>query len=247
MSVMFAVRGQLIAHGKAGHGKPDQKDPGPPAFLRRRAQAALHRQLTELFEPHADELAVPPETAALALRSLIFGSARAEFGMGPSLTPDQIADLRARRHPEEGHALMLLRLIRTYLAPYRRWLTVVVALQFAATVAMLFLPSLNADIIDNGVAQGDTGYIVRIGGVMLLVSLVQIACSIVAVWFGSRTAMAAGRDLRADLFQRVGSFSGQGDGALRRPVADHPRHQRRAAGADARADDHARWARRSRS
>jgi len=92
MSVMFAVRGQLIAHGRADHGKPDQKDPGPPAFLRD-AHTALHRQLTELFEPHADELAVPPETAALALRSLIFGSARAEFGMGPSLTPDQIADL----------------------------------------------------------------------------------------------------------------------------------------------------------
>ncbi len=104
---------------------------------------------------------------------------------------------------------MLLRLIRTYLAPYRRWLTVVACLQFAATVAMLFLPSLNADIIDNGVAKGDTGYIVRIGGIMLLVSVVQIACSIVAVWFGSRTAMAAGRDLRTDLFQRVGSFSGR--------------------------------------
>ena len=73
---------------------------------------------------------------------------------------------------------MLLRLIRTYLAPYRRWLTVVATLQFAATVAMLFLPSLNADIIDNGVAKGDTGYIVRIGGVMLLVSVIQIACSV---------------------------------------------------------------------
>jgi ATP-binding cassette subfamily B protein len=104
---------------------------------------------------------------------------------------------------------MLLRLIRAYLAPYGRWLTLVVALQFAATVAMLFLPSLNADIIDQGVTRGDTHYILRVGGVMLLVSLLQIACSIGAVWFGSRTAMAAGRDLRADIFHRVGSYSGR--------------------------------------
>ncbi len=74
---------------------------------------------------------------------------------------------------------------------------------------MLYLPSLNADIIDQGVARGDTDYILRTGLVMLLVSLGQIACSVVAVWFGSRTAMAAGRELRADLFQRVGSFSGR--------------------------------------
>ena len=97
MSVMFAVRGQLMARAKAGDQSGDESDaephkPGPPAFLHE-AHTALHRQLTELFEPHADELAVPPETAALALRSLIFGSARAEFGMGPALTPDQIADL----------------------------------------------------------------------------------------------------------------------------------------------------------
>jgi len=89
MSVMFAVRGHLVAAGKAHH---DHEKPGPPKFLLD-AQAALQQQLTNLFEPHADELVVPPETAALALRSLIFGSARAEFGMGPALTPDQIADL----------------------------------------------------------------------------------------------------------------------------------------------------------
>jgi ATP-binding cassette subfamily B multidrug efflux pump len=104
---------------------------------------------------------------------------------------------------------MLLQLIRTYLAPYRQSLAVVVVLQFCATVAMLFLPSLNADIIDNGVATGDTNYIMRTGAVMLLVSLGQITCSVAAVWFGSRTAMAAGRDLRAALFNRVGSFSGR--------------------------------------
>ena len=104
---------------------------------------------------------------------------------------------------------MLLRLIRTYLAPYRQWLSVIVVMQFLATVAMLYLPSLNADIIDEGVARGDTGYILRTGAVMLAVSLAQIACSVVAVWYGSRTAMAAGRDLRRDIFQQVGSFSGR--------------------------------------
>ena len=104
---------------------------------------------------------------------------------------------------------MLLRLMRTYLRPYRGWLTVIVVLQFTSTVAMLFLPSLNADIIDQGVAVGDTDYILRTGLVMLGVSLLQILCSVVAVWCSARTAMAFGRDLRASVFHRVGSFSGR--------------------------------------
>ncbi|MCW2764514.1 MAG: multidrug transporter ATPase [Nocardioides sp.] len=104
---------------------------------------------------------------------------------------------------------MLLRLMRTYLRPYRAWLSVIVVLQFTATVAMLFLPSLNADIIDQGVARGDTGYIVHTGTIMLGVSLLQIVCSVAAVWFSARTAMAFGRDLRAAVFHRVGSFSGR--------------------------------------
>ncbi len=102
---------------------------------------------------------------------------------------------------------MLLRLLTAGLSPYRSTLLAIVALQFVGTMASLFLPSLNADIIDNGVAQGDTGYIVRIGAVMLAVSLVQIVCSVAAVYLGARTAMAYGRDLRRDLFARVGSFS----------------------------------------
>ena len=80
-------------------------------------------------------------------------------------------------------------------------------LQLVGTIASLFLPSLNADIIDNGVAAGDTATIVRLGSVMLAVSLVQIACSVAAVYVGARTAMAFGRDVRRDLFGRVGSFS----------------------------------------
>lgn len=82
-----------------------------------------------------------------------------------------------------------------------------VALQFVATMAALYLPSLNADIIDNGVAAGDTGYITRTGAVMLAVSCVQILCSSGAVYVGARTAMGFGRDLRAAVFHRVGTFS----------------------------------------
>jgi ATP-binding cassette subfamily B protein len=102
---------------------------------------------------------------------------------------------------------MLLRLLRERLAPYRAWIALVVVFQFAAVVAMLYLPSLNADIIDKGIATGDTGYILRTGGWMLAISLGQIACSVLAVWFGARTAMAFGRDVRVALFRRVGTFS----------------------------------------
>jgi ATP-binding cassette subfamily B multidrug efflux pump len=102
---------------------------------------------------------------------------------------------------------MLLRLVRTYLRPFRSWLALIVLLQFVGTVAALYLPSLNADIIDHGVITGDIGYIVRIGAIMLGVACVQIACSISAVWFSARTAMGFGRDVRAAIFHRVGSFS----------------------------------------
>jgi ATP-binding cassette subfamily B protein len=112
---------------------------------------------------------------------------------------------------------MLLRILRTYLRPYRRWLAGVIVLQFVSTVAMLFLPSINADIIDKGVLLGDNGYILRQGGFMLVVSLLQIACSIGAVYFGARTAMAFGRDLRRDVFHRIGSFSGREVGGFGAP------------------------------
>ena len=102
---------------------------------------------------------------------------------------------------------MLLSLLRDGLRPSRRWSVGVVVLQLVGTLASLFLPSLNADIIDDGIAQGDTGYIVRTGGMMLAVAAVQILCSAAAVYFGARTAMAFGRDVRRDLFRHVGSFS----------------------------------------
>ncbi len=102
---------------------------------------------------------------------------------------------------------MLIRVLREHLAPYRRQLGLVVLLQFVGTMAALYLPSLNADIIDNGVARGDTGYITRTGATMLVVSLVQILCSSGAVYVGARTAMGFGRDVRAALFHRIGSYS----------------------------------------
>jgi ATP-binding cassette subfamily B protein len=104
---------------------------------------------------------------------------------------------------------LLIRLLRTYLRPYSRLLAAVVVLQLVGTIAALYLPSLNADIIDQGVAKGDTGYIMRAGGWMLLVTFVQIVCSVAAVYFGARTAMSFGRDLRAAVFGRVGQFSGR--------------------------------------
>ncbi|GAA4481271.1 ABC transporter ATP-binding protein [Rhodococcus olei] len=102
---------------------------------------------------------------------------------------------------------MLYSLLRTYLRPYRADLAGVIALQFISTMASLYLPSLNADIIDNGVTKGDTGVVLSTGGVMLLITCLQIACSIGAVYFGARAAMGLGRDLRAAVMYKVGEFS----------------------------------------
>ncbi len=102
---------------------------------------------------------------------------------------------------------MLIRLLRAHLGPYTRPITIVVGLQLVATIAILYLPTLNADIIDHGVITGDTGYILRTGGIMLGVAAVQIVCAGAAVYFGARIAMALGRDLRAALFDQVQSFS----------------------------------------
>jgi ATP-binding cassette subfamily B protein len=102
---------------------------------------------------------------------------------------------------------VLLRLLRDYLRRYRAWLTAVVVLQLAGTIASLYLPSLNADIIDKGIALGDTGFIVRTGAWMLLISVVQITATVAAVYYGARTAMSFGRDVRAAIFSRVADLS----------------------------------------
>ncbi|KEG42366.1 MULTISPECIES: ABC transporter ATP-binding protein [Streptomyces althioticus group] len=102
---------------------------------------------------------------------------------------------------------MLIRLLRDRLRPYKRPLALLVVLQFLQTCATLYLPTLNADIIDNGVVQGDTGYILGYGGLMIGISLAQVVCNVGAVYYGARTAAALGRDLRAAVFDRVQSFS----------------------------------------
>ena len=104
---------------------------------------------------------------------------------------------------------MLIRVLRTYLRPYGSWLTAVVVLQLFGTIASLYLPTFNADIIDYGIVRGDTAYIVRTGGWMLLMTLGQIACSVAAAYCGARVSMSFGRDLRAALFRRVMGFSGR--------------------------------------
>ena len=101
----------------------------------------------------------------------------------------------------------MIRLLRQKLAPYRRQLTLVLALLLVQAIANLYLPTLNADIINNGVVKGDTGYILGIGGIMLGVTLLFAIAAIIAVYWGSKTAMAFGRDIRGALFRKVESFS----------------------------------------
>ncbi|WP_210574183.1 ABC transporter ATP-binding protein [Streptomyces sp. GESEQ-4] len=113
---------------------------------------------------------------------------------------------------------MLIRLLRTYLRPYRKPIAVLVLLQFLQTCATLYLPTLNADIIDNGVVNGDTGYILSYGALMIGISLVQVVCNIGAVYYGARTAAALGRDIRGAVFDRVQSFSAREVGHFGAPT-----------------------------
>jgi ATP-binding cassette subfamily B protein len=103
--------------------------------------------------------------------------------------------------------LVLFTLLREHLRPHRGLLIAVLVLQVVQTVASLYLPRLNADIIDRGVATGDTAYILRTGLVMLVVTLVQVVATIAAVWCGARAAMALGRDVRGAVFDHVLAFS----------------------------------------
>ena len=102
---------------------------------------------------------------------------------------------------------MLLALLRQYIRPYRRLVAVLTALQLTSTLASLYLPTVNAAIIDEGVAKGDAATIVRLGMVMLAVTGLQALCAVGAVYFGSRTGMGFGRDLRRAIFEHVTSFS----------------------------------------
>ncbi|TQF05451.1 ABC transporter ATP-binding protein [Kitasatospora acidiphila] len=102
---------------------------------------------------------------------------------------------------------MLIRLLKAHLGPYKQSVLLLVLLQLISTIAALYLPTLNADIINNGVVKGDTGYIMQTGGVMLAVTVAQAVCSVGAVYYGARTAMAVGRDIRASVFGQVQRFS----------------------------------------
>ncbi|TNB69437.1 ABC transporter ATP-binding protein [Arthrobacter sp. BB-1] len=104
---------------------------------------------------------------------------------------------------------MLWKLLVEYLRPHRTLLLAVVIFQLAQSIASLYLPTLNADIIDEGVAKADIGYILSLGGVMLGITLLQIVCAVIAVYFAAKAAMGVGRDLRGAIFKRVGEFSEQ--------------------------------------
>jgi ATP-binding cassette, subfamily B, multidrug efflux pump len=102
---------------------------------------------------------------------------------------------------------MLLALLRQYVRPYRRPVAAVMTLQLVSTLASLYLPTVNATIIDDGIAKGDTATIVRLGLVMFAVTALQVVCAVGAVYFGSRTGMGFGRDLRSAMFHQVTTFS----------------------------------------
>lgn len=104
---------------------------------------------------------------------------------------------------------MLLALLRQYVRPYRWLVAAVMTLQTISTLASLYLPTVNAAIIDDGVAKGDTGLIAELGLVMLAVTGLQVVCAVGAVYFGSRTGMGFGRDLRSAMFHHVTTFSEQ--------------------------------------
>lgn len=112
---------------------------------------------------------------------------------------------------------MLMRLLRTYLRPYKNQLFVITLLQLAATIASLYLPSLNGRIIDNGIATGNTTYILEMGGLMLAIAAAQIGCSIGAVNIGAKVAMGYGRDLRAGIFHHIGLLSAREVGKVGAP------------------------------
>jgi ATP-binding cassette, subfamily B, multidrug efflux pump len=102
---------------------------------------------------------------------------------------------------------LLIRLLRAYVRPYSREVATVVVLVLIQTIANLYLPNLNADIINNGVTKGDVPYIWRTGGVMLAITLALGVLAVVGTYFASFTSMSVGRDLRRSVYHRVQTFS----------------------------------------
>ena len=122
--------------------------------------------------------------------------------VGASLGPAVIATASI-----SSEGFVLGKLLIRYLSRYRWLLVAILVFQAASAIATLYLPRLNADIINLGVARGDTGFIWTQGGLMLVISLGQIVASVIATYFAARAAMAAGRDIRLDVFERVSGFS----------------------------------------
>jgi len=112
---------------------------------------------------------------------------------------------------------MLMKLLRSHLAPYRKVLYLIVALQTVQTAAALSLPTVNARIIDKGVIPGNIGYIYTWGAVMLVLALIQVTFSVSGVYFGSKVAMSFGRDLRSNLYHKVTDYSAQEVGTYGAP------------------------------
>ena len=121
--------------------------------------------------------------------------------LGPAVEVLRAAVPHRRQQPAVSE------LLRQYIRPYRRLLAVLVVLQVISTLASLYLPTVNAAIIDDGVIKGDAETIARLGGVMLAVTGPQVVCSVGVVYFGSRTAMGFGRDLRSAMFHHITTFS----------------------------------------
>ncbi|MQM24848.1 ABC transporter ATP-binding protein [Glycomyces albidus] len=121
--------------------------------------------------------------------------------------PDTVRRTAPPAGGEDEPEASILRLLADYLRPHRRPLLLTVVFQIVQTLASLYVPTLNADLINNGVAAGDTGYVIRHGALMLAVTVVQLTAAALGVYYGARASMGLGRDLRADLFAQVQRFS----------------------------------------
>jgi len=128
----------------------------------------------------------------------------------------------------------MIGLLRNYLRPYQRMVGITLVLLFIGAMGNLYLPDLFGDIINNGVAKGDTAYILRVGGLMLLVTAVLAVTSVIAVYYSARIAMGFGRDVRSAIFSKVETFSPGRGQHLRHGVPHHPQHERRDPGPDGR-------------
>src|SRR5262249_9186994 len=112
-----------------------------------------------------------------------------------------------RPNPADRRGVSVIQLFRRFLPPYRWPLVFVLILLGIQAIANLYLPELNADIINTGVAKGDIDYILRTGGFMLLVTFILGIAAVIAAYYSAKVAMAFGRDVRSGIFRQVETFS----------------------------------------